>query len=307
MSHARTLEGHSYGVAYLSWSPDSTHLAACGPDDCPELWVWQVETGQLRTKLSHASEDSLTSCAWHPDGRRFVAGGSRGQFYLCDLEGNVLESWEGVRVQSLAWKTDARTVLAADTHHRIRGYNFDDLTDCNILQEDHPIMSFTVNNTGRLALLNVATQGVHLWDLQDRILVRKYQGLTQGFYTIHSGFGGLGQEFIASGSEDNKVFVWHIRRELPLATLTGHSRTVNCVHWNPRYPHLLASASDDGTVRLWGPGQEFRPKATGSATANTPSSSSSAGSSGSNSSDSSPKPNSNSGLPHPPPPTQPTA
>ena len=79
----KTLEGHSYGVAFLSWSPDSSHLAACGPDDCPELWVWQVETGQLRTKLSHASEDSLTSCAWHPDGRRFVTGGSRGQFYLC--------------------------------------------------------------------------------------------------------------------------------------------------------------------------------------------------------------------------------
>ena len=49
-----------------------------------------------------------------------------------DLEGNVLESWEGVRVQSLAWKNDARTVLAADTHHRIRGYNFDDLTDSNM-------------------------------------------------------------------------------------------------------------------------------------------------------------------------------
>ena len=50
-----------------------------------------------------------------------------------DLEGNVLESWEGVRVQALAWKTDGKTVLAAaDTHHRIRGYNFDDLTDCNM-------------------------------------------------------------------------------------------------------------------------------------------------------------------------------
>ena len=83
MSLWKTLEGHSYGVAFVSWSPDSSYLAACGPDDCPELWVWQVETGQLRTKLSHASEDSLTSCAWHPDGRRFVTGGSRGQFYLC--------------------------------------------------------------------------------------------------------------------------------------------------------------------------------------------------------------------------------
>lgn len=289
LTHLKTLEGHSYGVAYLSWSPDSSHLAACGPDDCPELWVWQVETGQLRTKLSHASEDSLTSCAWHPDGRRFVAGGCRGQFYLCDLEGNVLESWEGVRVQALAWKTDGKTVLAADTHHRIRGYNFDDLTDCNILQEDHPIMSFTVNSTGRLALLNVATQGVHLWDLQDRILVRKYQGLTQGFYTIHSCFGGLGQEFIASGSEDNKVFVWHIRRELPLATLTGHSRTVNCVHWNPRFPHLLASASDDGTVRLWGPSQECRDSANAASTQATTNNAAAAGSTVTNHSSDSPK------------------
>ena len=45
------------------------------------------------------------------------------------------------------------------------------------------------------------------WCLQDRILVRKYQGLTQGFYNIHSCFGGLGQDFIASGSE-GKLRVW---------------------------------------------------------------------------------------------------
>lgn len=44
-------------------------------------------------------------------------------------------------------------------------------------------------------------QGVHLWDLQDRVLVRKYQGVTQGFYTIHSCFGGHNEDFIASGSE----------------------------------------------------------------------------------------------------------
>lgn len=46
---------------------------------------------------------------------------------------------------------------------------------------------------------------------------------------------------MASGSEDNKVYIWHIRREEPLATLIGHTRTVNCVSWNPVYPSLLAS------------------------------------------------------------------
>lgn len=249
----KTFEGHAYGVSYLAWSPDDTYLIACGPDDCSELWLWNVQTGELRTKMSQSHEDSLTSVAWNPDGKRFVTGGQRGQFYQCDLDGNLLDSWEGVRVQCLWCLGDTRTVLASDTHQRIRGYNFEDLTDRNIVQEDHPVMSFTVSKNGRLALLNVATQGVHLWDLQDRVLVRKYQGVTQGFYTIHSCFGGHNEDFIASGSEDHKVYIWHRRSELPIAELTGHTRTVNCVSWNPVLPGLLASASDDGTVRIWGP------------------------------------------------------
>jgi len=52
---------------------------------------------------------------------------------------------------------------------------------------------------------------------------------------------------------DNKVYVWHVKNEQPLVTLDGHSRTVNCVHWNPRLPDMIASASDDTTVRIWGP------------------------------------------------------
>ena len=33
--------------------------------------------------MNHSAEDSLTCCAWYPDGRKFVTGGMRGQFYQC--------------------------------------------------------------------------------------------------------------------------------------------------------------------------------------------------------------------------------
>lgn len=73
------------------------------------------------------------------------------------------------------------------------------------IKEDHSIVSFVCDRTGRYALVNVESQGVHLWDLEDRVLVRKFQGLSQGYYTIHSCFGGVDQVFLASGSEGKSV------------------------------------------------------------------------------------------------------
>lgn len=69
-------------------------------------------------------------------------------------------------------------------------------------------MTFSVNAADRLALLNISTQGLHLWDLQDKCLVRRFQGVTQGNYTIYSCFGGVNETFVASGSEDNKVHLF---------------------------------------------------------------------------------------------------
>lgn len=66
-------------------------------------------------------------------------------------------------------------------------------------------MTFSINSTDRLALINCQTQGLHLWDMEDKCLVRKYQGNTQTNYAIYSCFGGVNESFVASGSEDHKV------------------------------------------------------------------------------------------------------
>lgn len=66
------------------------------------------------------------------DGSRFVAGGQKGQFYVCDLSGTIHDSWDGVRVNALAFRSDNKSVLAADTLYRIREYSFETRTEQNM-------------------------------------------------------------------------------------------------------------------------------------------------------------------------------
>ena len=46
-----------------------------------------------------------------------------------------------------------------------------------------------------------------MWDLKDKCLMRKLHGVKQGFFTIHSSFGGYNQDFVASGSEGLFLFI----------------------------------------------------------------------------------------------------
>lgn len=56
-------------------------------------------------------------------------------------------------------------------------------------------------------------------------------------------------DFLASGGEDQDVYIWHRRHRRLVRRLCGHTAPVNAVSWNGR--GLLASASDDNSVIIW--------------------------------------------------------
>lgn len=68
---------------------------------------------------------------------------------------------------------------------------------------------------------------------------------------ILSGLGGFDQKFVVSGTPSGGVHVWNRASGNLLCTLTGHTDHVSAVAWNPVDAHMMVSASDDHTMRVW--------------------------------------------------------
>ena len=120
------------------------------------------------------------------------------------------------------------------------------------IEESDSITSLCLARDGRHALISTAREEIRLWDLATQTLLQRYTGHRQGRLVIRACFGGADDSLVLSGSEDSQVYTWHRHSGALLHVLPGHSGAVNAVAWRPGAA-MFASASDDGTVRLWAP------------------------------------------------------
>ncbi|KAI8805922.1 WD40-repeat-containing domain protein [Cladochytrium replicatum] len=242
------LSGHDGPISFVAWSPDDSYLLTGSSDKAIKLW--NTKTGYCENTFHHHT-DAVMSVAWLPDGKRFVSGSHDMNLILWSVTGEILHKWSGSRITDLAVSADGMRVVAI-IDKKIRTYSLTDKSELTTFQEKDDITSICLAKDGRHALVNLSNKGIHLWDLEEMKMVRQYTGQKQGRFVIRSCFAGSDQKFVVSGSEDAKIYVWHRNQSKTLEILPGHTGCVNCVSWNPRL-NMLASASDDGTIRIWQP------------------------------------------------------
>ncbi|KAM5563260.1 WD repeat-containing protein WDS [Rosa sericea] len=249
-----TLWSHDKPVSFVAWSPDDSKLLTCGNGEV--LKLWDVETGTCK----HTFRDHgfvVSSCAWFPDSKRLVCGSSDPEkgIYMWDCDGNELKAWRGMRmpkILDLAVTPDGENLISIFSDKEIRILNVGTNAE-RVISEDHSITSLSISRDSEYFIVNLNSQEIHMWDVAGKLeKPLKYMGHRQSKYVIRSCFGGVNSKFIASGSENSQVYIWNRRNSMPIEVLCGHSMTVNCVSWNLRRPQMLASASDDHTIRIWG-------------------------------------------------------
>ncbi|KAM0835154.1 hypothetical protein ACQ4PT_063123 [Festuca glaucescens] len=250
------LEGHKSPISFVAWSPNDRMLLTCGNGE--SLKLWNMDTGECNLKFGASVDRIISSCAWFPNSEKIVCASSEPEsspnmIFTCDLEGRELEMWAGERipkVSDLAVTPDGQNLICVCPNEiwireLRKGREWK-------IPERRTISSLCLSGDGQSMIVNLNSQEIHLWKTNGSSSdPDKFKGHKQGKFVIRSCFGGSDSLFIASGSEDSQVYIWQRCMEMPIKVLYGHSMTVNCVSWNPARPQMLASASDDRTVRIW--------------------------------------------------------
>jgi WD40 repeat protein len=295
---SRPLLRCSAPVNLVSFAPDGA-LALVGAAD-GRLRVVEVPSGALRAEVAvGGAADAAQAAAWLPCSTRFVAATPDRQLSVHDLAAGgaaVRRVKAGQHVYDAVVSRDGGTIVSVGQDRRLRFLRLADGREAETPPEPAAVTCLSASPDGRFVAANLASGAVRLWPLGDLAAPAGLAALAAprgggdgaappadpldalpaaplqefraggaprpGRYVIRSALGGAGCAFVASGGEDARVHLWHRASGELLASLEGHAGTVNAVAWNPANQYMLASASDDRTVRVWvAPAAAARPAA----------------------------------------------
>ena len=244
-----SLKGHTSIVRSVTFSPDGQTLAS-GADDYT-VRLWRASDGALLNTLE-GHTDSVLTVAFSADGQTVASGSEDGSILLWNAaDGELLKTVTGNAegVNSLAFTADAETLASG-------------LSDGTVLLQrtaDGEILNRLEGHTDRVASVAFAPDGqtlasgsldsVRLWQVADGALLDTLEGGTAAVSSMTFTPDG---ETLAAGSSV-LVRLWRVADGALLNTLEGHTHFIDAIGFSPD-GELLASGSFDGTVRLWGVG-----------------------------------------------------
>ncbi|KAK6126330.1 hypothetical protein DH2020_039902 [Rehmannia glutinosa] len=219
-----TLEGHENEVKSVSWNASGSLLATCGRDK--SVWIWEVlphnEFECVSVLQGHTQDVKMVQ--WHP---------SMDILFSCSYD-NTIKVWAG----------DGDN----DDWHCVQTLNESNSGDKMVSCSDDLTVKIWGSDIMRMQSGDGTAPWTHLCTLSG------YHDRT--IFSVHWSREGI----ISSGAADDAVRLFVESKDglvdgptykLLLKKEKAHDMDVNSVQWSSMENRRLASASDDGTVKIW--------------------------------------------------------
>lgn len=262
-------------VITCAWNPvHSTVLVTASPDSIARIWNVPLEATQsdmIQNKIiSHeplvqkiddpmvSRHGDVTALRWSPQGDLLATGSFDGQTRIWTTDGllRFSHSLHKFPVTNLKWNKSASTLLSLSCDGKIIAWD-----------------AVTGDLRKSYELANKEVAGDMDWVEDDQFVVCGDKGgifkydLNSDESFVYLGHEGevnciswdeVSDRFATGGALDSAVMIWNKTTKTCEAKLTGHSKSVVSLVWQPVTTsspsttcRILASASDDCTIRIW--------------------------------------------------------
>ncbi len=269
----RTLEGHSGSLRNLTFAPDGDQLVTVGDYDDKTLHIWSVDDGALLHTLDGFAS-KVNDVKFSPDGRCLAVAGGAGDERLVRLvsvpDGATLLTLDGAGpgegkpvyrpVNALAFAPDGGILAAGSGYwgvdNTVRLWR---VADGKLLQtlegarREAQAVAFspdgrllavsegvTDSATGARFVASLFTDAEQAGELLQPLAPTAVDGARLAPGAFDPATWGAGRH----------IWLWSVQDGRVAGVLGGHDRAIYDLAWSPDGANL-ASASTDGTVRVW--------------------------------------------------------
>lgn len=273
---SQRLTGHAAAVLSVAYSSDGSLLASASRDTT--LRLWRRETGDLRAVL-RGHTGAVNTVAFSPDGQTLASGSDDGSILLWhSATGNQLRQALHVdfgSIRCICFSPDGKTIAGGSSHgvrlwKSATGKKVMTLRGCSA-----PVLSIRFSADGD-SMVAVDGKQVCIWTMP-RFAAKATSVVLSGYTdTVLAASLSPDDLYIASAGDNCSIQIWNAGSDESAASSkstksmgsvkgqhvclwTGHKHLFNASNTTGSTALLLdgvftASASEDGTIRIWNAG-----------------------------------------------------
>ena len=247
----QVFRGHTNNLTFVTFHPHKQILITASLDQTVRLW--DIPTGECLQIFNIPINWELAVALSH-DGQTLVTGSDRNTVKFWDISsGKCIKTLPDYNsfVWTVTFSDDDKTIVTGSEDNTIKIWDLETGECLQTLQEHNQRVWLVDLHPDNQTLLSISEdQTIKLWDIRSRRCLKTLKGYSNWILSL--AFSPDGQT-LASSSQDQKIRLWDIKTGKCHSILQGHDNLISSVTFAPQHIKdcLLASGSDDNTIKLW--------------------------------------------------------